>query len=209
MSVQPLDMRVIKAFSTPLATYRIDDCAPLNAELKRIVLAAEQCSPSLGRSNIGGWRSDNNFLTTSAPALEVLLEHVQSAVMQLIKTTAGEHGFTGYLKISGWANVLRNGNYNTIHNHPDSAWSGVYYVDVGSQSEQYPLSGLLELIDPRPGVDMVSVPGTPFGQPVRIQPEAGLMLLFPSWLQHQVHPYVGGEARISIAFNVSTAGKVE
>ncbi len=69
------------------------------------------------------------------------------------------------------------------------------------QQADLPLSGLLEFLDPRPLVEMVLAPGHPFGRPLRIQPEAGLMVVFPSWLYHLVHPYTGDGARISIAFN--------
>ena len=34
-------------------------------------------------------------------------------------------------------------------------------------------------------------------------PRAGMMVLFPSWLQHAVRPYRGTQTRISIAFNMS------
>ncbi len=35
-----------------------------------------------------------------------------------------------------------------------------------------------------------------------IRPRAGLLVLFPSWLQHQVRSYRGKRERISIAFNL-------
>lgn len=199
-------IRISKAFATPLVIHRIPNPAALNEDLKNLVLAAELQSPSTRHSNIGGWRSSNQLLDSNDSAFTALREHIQNAVLQLIKATAGEMGFTGYLKINGWANVLRRGNYNTLHNHPDSSWSGVYYVDSGSVTTDDSLSGILELIDPRPHVEMVTTPGNPFGMPLRIQPEAGLMILFPSWLNHHVHPYTGDDARISIAFNVPTAG---
>ena len=67
----------------------------------------------------------------------------------------------------------------------------------------HPLSGLLELLDPRPFTEMVATPGEPFGQKAIIKPEAGAMVLFPGWLYHFVNPYFGEGERISIAFNVS------
>ena len=50
--------------------------------------------------------------------------------------------------VVGWASVCRAGNYNAPHNHPDSAWSGVYYVDAGDPDEDIPLGSCLELLDP-------------------------------------------------------------
>jgi len=62
------------------------------------------------------------------------------------------------------------------HSHPDSAWSGVYYVDADSSTRIAPLSGVLEFLDPRVGVEAVSTPGDPYGEPVRVRPETGCLL---------------------------------
>ena len=104
-----------------------------------------------------------------------------------------------------WANISRNTNYHRLHNHPGSAWSGTYYVSVGTPAPAHPLSGVLELLDPRPFTEMVTTPGSPFGQRAVVRPEPGLMVLFPSWLYHFVNPFYGEGERISIAFNVIAA----
>jgi hypothetical protein len=79
----------------------------------------------------------------------------------------------------------------------------VYYVDAGSIAADRSLSGVLEFLDPRAGVEAVTAPGDPYGEPVRVRPEAGLIVIFPSWLYHWVHPYVGHTPRIAVSFNVS------
>ena len=38
---------------------------------------------------------------------------------------------------------------------------------------------------------------------MQVTPSRGLMLLFPSWLLHQVYPFIGKEERRSIAFNAN------
>ena len=199
-------IRINRLFATPIATHRVANATALNQSLKEIILAMEQGNPSTGRSNIGGWRSEHDLLTQPDPAITALCAEIRHAITQVFQATAGAQGFNGQFAINGWANLLRKGNYNTVHNHPESAWSGVYYVDIGTQNKEHPLSGMLEFMDPRPFVEMVSTPGMPFGLPVRIQPEAGLMVIFPSWLYHHVHAYVGEDARIAIAFNIPTHG---
>jgi uncharacterized protein (TIGR02466 family) len=190
-------------FSTPIITYRVKDPAALNKGLKQSILATERGYSSTRRSNIGGWRSDHDLLEWPGTEIKLFDAEIQKAIGEVIASTTGEQGFNGYLKVNAWANLLRRGNYNTIHNHPESAWSGVYYVDAGTLDPSNPLSGVLELLDPRPFVEMVAVPGAPFGRPVRIDAENGLMVLFPSWLYHHVHAYTGTNDRIAIAFNVS------
>jgi uncharacterized protein (TIGR02466 family) len=103
----------------------------------------------------------------------------------------------------GWATVCRTGNYNAPHIHPDSAWSGVYYIDSGDPDRSTPLSSCLELLDPRTAAGGAHTPGDPFGHPVRIPPQAGMLVVFPSWLTHWVHPHSGQRERIAISLNIS------
>ncbi|MBU6172972.1 MAG: hypothetical protein KGQ60_04175, partial [Planctomycetes bacterium] len=102
-------------------------------------------------------------------------------------------------QVVAWANVSQRGHYHRMHNHPGSAWSGCYYVHGTSNPNS--LAGTLELYDPRPFTEMVDVPGKPYGQRIVIRPEPGLLILFPGWLYHFVHPVDSDEPRISIAFN--------
>jgi hypothetical protein len=79
----------------------------------------------------------------------------------------------------------------------------VYYVDAGTNETDRSLSGVLEFLDPRAGVEAVTAPGDPYGEPVRVRPEAGLIVIFPSWLYHWVHPYTGHTPRIAVSFNAT------
>jgi hypothetical protein len=79
----------------------------------------------------------------------------------------------------------------------------VYYVDAGTATESRPLGGVLEFLDPRGGVEAVSTPGDPYREPIRVQPESGLLVIFPSWLYHWVHPYAGQLPRIAVSFNAT------
>jgi hypothetical protein len=82
-------------------------------------------------------------------------------------------------------------------------------VDPGSDTPDRPLSGVLEFLDPRAGVDAVTAPGDPYGEPFRVRPQAGLLVVFPSWLYHWVHPYSGQGPRIAISFNATMAPVTE
>ncbi len=101
-----------------------------------------------------------------------------------------------------WANVVRSGDFHSVHKHPNNMWSGVYYVAVGNPDPDRVASGHIEFIDPRDAAGMVSLPGMHFSQRQVIPPQAGLMLIFPAWLKHYVHPYYGHGERISISFNI-------
>jgi ectoine hydroxylase-related dioxygenase (phytanoyl-CoA dioxygenase family) len=58
--------------------------------------------------------------------------------------------------------------------------------------------------DPRAHVNMLSIEGDKQNRDeYRVLPQAGDLLLFPSFLQHMAHPNMSDEPRVSISFNVS------
>lgn len=198
---------VAVAFGTPVSTYVWQDSDALNAELAAAILDRERRDPGASKSNIGGWHSDSDLLTWPGDAVATLKDRMSSMSGDLI-TMARRDGAAEdiSLSIAAWANVSRSGNYNNIHDHPSAVWSGVYYVAPGRPVTDDPANGRLELIDPRPGISMVDPDyGVRSGR-FLIEPIAGLMVMFPSWLKHMVHPFVGEGERISIAFNVRIAG---
>jgi len=91
-----------------------------------------------------------------------------------------------------------------VHNHPNCVWSGVYYVGAGEPEGNNAENGKLELLDPRIGANMMYIKGTVLETRYLIDPLPGLMVMFPSWLSHMVHPFFGKGERISIAFNIVT-----
>jgi len=196
-------LEVIPAFPTPIGRWLVPDAEMMNQQLQALVLAEEARYGSLGRSNIGGWHSRTDFLDYPDPAVAALTTWITWAVTQMIDATAGRGSFKGTMSLSGWATICRAGAYHAPHSHPDSAWSGVYYVDAGTNETGRSLAGVLEFLDPRAGVEAVTAPGDPYGEPVRVRPQAGLIVIFPSWLYHWVHPYTGRAPRIAVSFNVT------
>jgi uncharacterized protein (TIGR02466 family) len=203
-----MELDVTPAFPTLIGRLRVPDAEAMNLDLQALILAEEAEYLTLGRSNLGGWHSRTDFLNRPEPAVAALTTWVTYGVSRMVDATAGPGTFKGALSVSAWAAVCRAGAYHAPHSHPDSAWSGVYYVDPGTDNPDRPLSGVLEFIDPRSGVEAVTAPGDPYGEPVRIRPEGGLLVIFPSWLYHWVHPYAGRTPRIAISFNATLASLV-
>jgi uncharacterized protein (TIGR02466 family) len=199
----PPTLEVIPAFPTLIGRWLVPDADTMNDELRELILSEEREYSSLGRSNIGGWHSQTDFLDRSEPAVEALATWITWAVHRMIEATSARGSFKGTISVSAWATICRAGAYHAPHSHPDSAWSGVYYVDAGTNETDRSLSGVLEFLDPRAGVEAVTAPGDPYGEPVRVRPEAGLIVIFPSWLYHWVHPYTGHTPRIAVSFNAT------
>ena len=201
----PVAKHMISAFATPIVNYRWRDTDELNAALRKLVLELEQSEPGVARSNVGGWHSGLDFLdrrdhcvTSLRRRLDAFVSDLNAAVFE---KDAGRQ--PGDFSLQGWANVLRRGGYNGPHSHPNAFWSGVYYVTGNETLDGHPFSGKLELVDPRPGASLGYAEQTRLYGRFLLSPVAGQMILFPSWLQHWVHPYHGDGTRISIAFNVT------
>ena len=108
-------------------------------------------------------------------------------------------GFKIEFQLYGWAAINRRGHYNTTHVHPMSTWSGTYYVDIGDDAPDAP-GGVLEFSHPITASPMTFFPGIlPSARLVR--PETGMIILFPSYLQHSVRVYGGERPRICVPFN--------
>lgn len=206
-----MDKAISLLFPTPIGEFHVPESAAVNAALKRLILEREQAEPSSPKANVGGWHSRPNLLEWPEPEIAALRGWIMEAVNHMVgaglkmaeQMGRKEKPRPGRLAAQAWANVSRAGSYHRTHNHPGSAWSGVYYVEAGDESPDAPLSGVLELPDPRPYANMTSTPGDPFGQKVLVRPKNGTIIMFPGWLPHFVNPYVGPGERISIAFNVS------
>jgi uncharacterized protein (TIGR02466 family) len=200
-----MELVVTSVFPTLIGRMWVPDAEAMNQDLRALIIAEEAQYASLGRSNIGGWHSRPDFLKRSDPAVSALTQWLKWGLRRMIDATASQDALQDQLAVSAWAAICRSGAYHAPHSHPDSAWSGVYYVDPGTATPDRPLNGTLEFLDPRAGAEAVTGPGDPYGEPFRIRPEAGLLVIFPSWLYHWVHPYAGHTPRIVVSFNANLA----
>lgn len=92
-----------------------------------------------------------------------------------------------------WVNLLKAGGQHSGHIHPHSVISGTFYVEVPAGS------GAIRFEDPRLPLMMAAPPRE--DSFVSVQPRAGLLLLWESWLRHEVLPGKGKGERLSISFN--------
>ena len=184
-------------FPTVMMQRTLHDVLPLNDRLREIVLGRERANEGLKASNVGGWHSSADLLEWPEPEISVFEAAIMAAGRDITANMLPP-GIDGEIdvKVFGgcWANVTRDGGYNKIHNHPGAVWSGCYYVCTGKPAAEPDFNGWIEFQDPRPG--------NIHGGKERICPEAGLLLMWPAWLNHFVNPFSGTGERISIAFNL-------
>ncbi len=192
---------------TPVFSRKFDNTEAVNARLREIILEREQQDKGVAKSVVHGWHSTEDFFDWPFPEVGQIRDFVRTGMVELTKVTTGlqEGQFGGQATFLGWATVLRYGAYNSVHTHPGCAWSGVYYVDTGGstmEGDDGMAHGVIEFLDPRTAVEMIPIPGEPFGQRIKFQPEAGRIYMFPAWLGHSVTPYHGEKDRIAVAFNI-------
>jgi uncharacterized protein (TIGR02466 family) len=189
-------------FATPLVVFDVPGID--NQKVTQILLAERAAQPGIARSNVVGWHSTPNLSQRAEPCIVGLMEAIVQHVGQLVGVLAHGVGVTALppyrYGVQGWAMILGDGDYVQVHDHGESHWSTVYYVDAGEEGKNAE-SGKIAFIDPRhggrpaPGLDL-------FPSTFTIMPRTGALVIFPGWLQHYVHAYRGARPRISISCNV-------
>ena len=95
--------------------------------------------------------------------------------------------------VSWWANVNSPGSRNTFHTHKDDEFSCVYYLQG---------TGTGDLRFPNPANVLGDCCKTsPFTRDFLFSPQDGDLVIFPSWMPHEVEPNLSNRERINIAFN--------
>lgn len=158
------------------------------------VLRMRAASPlTAGRTNRSGWNSED-MAVLDRPMFEPL----RAAVQQGCASALREMGLPGVrFALQSWVNLHDRGGFNFLHVHEGSLLSGSFYLSVP------PGSGRFVFRDPRPGVIHGCIKGSvPNGcVDIHLTPEAGLLVLFPCWMEHYVEPHADDAPRIVIAFN--------
>ncbi len=141
-----------------------------------------------------------NDLPTRDPRFGDLVRNLNRHVAAFAADCAFELGGRRLKLDSLWVNVLKPGGTHSGHIHPHSVVSGTVYVAVP------PGSGALKLEDPRLPMMMAAPPRREDAPEelrtfVYAEPAPGTILLWESWLRHEVVPGTGKGERISISFN--------
>ncbi len=161
--------------------------AKLKAEIERMISPRPPIQPG------ANWQTPQDLHERPAFADFVkLVEMAARGVARFLQIEQYPMLITGC-----WANINPRGAYHPTHCHPNNYLSGVYYVAA-------PPPTRILFQDPRPSMIMpkprqysrITVNGG------EAESKAGRMVLFPSWLRHNVPSNSTGEDRISIAFNL-------
>lgn len=212
MVVPPI--QVAPLFQVPTGHDRYADHARLNSELEALFLSREtdehrNPSPSHIPQAETFESRFNLFRWPEAPVQKLrqfMLDAVARTVLATTSLTAADLSRLTFQNHT-WFHISRYAGGFISHNHPLASWSAVYCVRAGEVVPGFPDSGLLRFFDPRSGAEGFLDPANatlhrPFAlRPFDVRLVEGQVVVFPSYLFHEVTPYYGRDVRITVATN--------
>jgi uncharacterized protein (TIGR02466 family) len=172
-----------------------------NNKLAHDIVEWSKQDPGLAKTNVNGWHSQSDM--HQKPEYKPLVDQLFEMQQEIFKEDClADQPVLGNM----WANINPPGGFNRPHIHPNSLWSGVYYIKTPQHC------GHLKLEDPKIRAEMVMPKRTTDQLPqhlwreVHYEPIAGRCIMFPSWLNHTVDPNQSNDIRISVSFNFLQKG---
>jgi uncharacterized protein (TIGR02466 family) len=206
-------------WATPTVTLLVREPARLTQRLEEIILAEEAALTKRRSVPVAGLRTglttqwlEYNVLHWNYPEIAELRSYILVGIRKFIGLFGDpdepKYAVTG---ISCWANVLRFGESLHVHHHDPAFVSAHFLVKSGYDYDQVnaiPDAG--NTVYYRPGFMERSHGGEAAASPspwdhdwqISSRPEEGKLFLFPSYVRHEVRPYLGSTCRISIALDV-------
>jgi uncharacterized protein (TIGR02466 family) len=157
-----------------------------NREFEHLILEREAANRNLTTDYL-----EESLFGIKNPAIDWLRQCIHKSTLDYCGRAGVDYPIDWSLQ--GWANVNRLGDYHDPHNHPYAYLSGTYYIRV--PDSRAPL--------PRGAVNMTAIKGDPQIEPeFTVSPKPGMILMWPAFLMHYVHPNLSEEPRISVSFNL-------
>ncbi|WP_375404481.1 TIGR02466 family protein [uncultured Sphingomonas sp.] len=178
-----------------------------------LVAELEHSVRSLARDDMAGrrWCREHGYrgytsyaslddLPRRDPAFADLKRHLDRHVARYVEACAFDLGGRRLKLDSLWVNLLKPGGHHGAHIHPHSVVSGTLYLALPEGS------GAIRFEDPRLGLMMAAPPRLADAPEAlrtfrTVAPEPGTVLLWESWLRHEVLSHTGKGERISVSFN--------
>jgi uncharacterized protein (TIGR02466 family) len=198
-------IEVLPLFPSPLFTYVYDkDLSETRNYLDTIKLIDG------GMANQYGFHSKNTYILDHPDCSEI-----NNFIMQSIKYFAKEilmYSYEEYCFSQSWISHKAPGQYHTMHTHPNSLISGVFYYgeydqDVPAITFHKPVFGTnASHLSPQYQSDRRKSQYA--WETFSVNPSDGLLILFPSYILHSVPLNNTSKVRKSLAFNVMPKSRI-
>ena len=194
-----INYEILELFPTPVFTTMI----PLEFSkvvpwlFKQEMLSEEVDSPNYGE------RSKNSYILEEPEAID-LKSYILELTSQYGKLLG--YDYESYRFGQSWVSYKHPGQHHTMHSHPNSLISGVFYF--GEPTDKTPAIKFHKLeggfnvsyLSPKLVKDKRELKYSQKEFSIEFTP--GLLLLFPSYLHHSVPLNKTDKTRCSLAFNV-------
>lgn len=187
---------------TPSSSYQIK----LNRDLLRECIKYSEIDKSgqkWSKTNYpGGYTSYGSLaqLHKMSSTFEILNQKIDFHVRKFARHMEMDIDLKSLKMTSCWINIMPNHVTHSMHIHPLSVISGTYYVSTPKNCSHFKIE------DPRMGHFMASPPRKPKAhfknqRFYSIKPKTGNVVLFESWMKHEVPFNQASSSRVSISFN--------
>ena len=197
-------MQIKSLFATRLYHSQLIDIDPVELETSCLSIAGDD---EAGQQ----WCEENDFpgytsfaslsdLPWRFPVFKALNDQLDAHVARFADDLAFDLDGRNLTLEDIWINILPEGGIHTAHIHPHSVISGTTYVAMPEGTSA------LRLEDPRHAMMMAAPPRLKDAPEelqsfVHIKPNVGDVLLWESWLRHEVPINMAEDDRISVSFN--------
>ena len=192
-------MELVHIFSTPVWISELPDFKQHKESFLTSVRNFKKKNPQGEQiSNVSGYQSPSTL--QKEKELEPLFEHVCNMAMSAIQDLNFVE--SNIFITEAWVNFNDSRQcMNTEHVHRD-VFSGVFYLNVPPESGKFVISnpGINRVWD---GCNLIGEKNQFTGEMMRIEPEEGSIILFPSYVPHSVETNNHDDERISISFNIA------
>lgn len=195
------NIKIHKFFPVPVFEQKINNYKELNSQLENYIYDLKKKDPQgQKRSNAGGWHSPFFNMKES----EIIKKFISSFNDSLSEIMTEHMGWKinkeKIMILDMWSVVNTKNTFNVQHAHPNSLLSAAYYVKAKKNS------GQINFYDPKDMKVMYHPPIHNYNEIsaeiIKVEPEEGKLILFPSYLNHSVGENLSDEDRIVISFNV-------
>ncbi len=195
------DVKIHNLFPVPIFQCKLKNYEETNQELLNYIYELQKKDKKgNNRSNIGGWHSPNFDLVNPGPPIN-FINSFKDFLKHIITDEFGwEYVPNKQRIVAMWAIINKKNSYNVRHNHQNCYLSSAYYIKKPENS------GDITFYDPKESKTYrfpeVEKHTSYSAQSITIKPEEGDLLIFPSYLQHEVGINLSNEERVVVSFNI-------
>ena len=211
-------------WATPILRRSLENASAVNSVLVDLFYAHRKADLEARGAKIANLYSSGDDLLEryDDPSLKELFAFISESVFEIASSvnapiwqSIGASSLQMHI-VGAWFQIQNRYGFHDIHNHGNCSWSGVYYVQIDplERRQDHATLGALNGITRFYGHQLALLGGAHMDlgnaylqqAHTDVQPRAGDLIVFPSWLNHKAMPYDGDKDRIIISFNAQVHG---